>query len=301
MMRVVLVTKPTHLEQHGDAIRVQVEQGNVNLANLNAIKAAHDEHYRSLDRMRVALSREKISFVELDRNLSWLEKGRFNAVITVGGDGTLLSASHRVMDQTVPLIGIRSSDASVGYLCAGGESDIDDIVRAFIQNTLQYSDRARLSAEIFNARKNEKKLSVPVLNDFLFTNSNPCATTRYNFTVGDCKEVQKSSGIWISTATGSTAGILAAGGKVQEPEDNRSQYFVRELYPLTAQSCQLRHDFFNPENIVFHVENHSDSAVLALDGQREVIPLYFGDSFTVKRAKSLRLAKPLLSSDELTQ
>lgn len=293
MMRVVLVTKPTHLEQHGDAIRAQVEQGNVNLDNLNAIKIAHDEHYRSLGRMRLALAREKVAFVEIDRNLSWLEKGRFDAVITVGGDGTLLSASHRIPDATVPLIGIRSSDASVGYLCAGGEEDIDDIVRAFVQNKLQYSERMRLSAEIFYARKNEKKNSVPVLNDFLFTNSNPCATTRYTFTVGDCSEPQKSSGIWISTATGSTAGILAAGGKEQQPEDKRSQYFVRELYPMTTQSCQLRHDFFDPEKTVFHVENHTDSAVLALDGQREVIPLYFGDSFTVQRAKPLHLAKSL--------
>lgn len=291
MMRVVLVTKPTHLEQHGDAIRAQVEQGNVNLDNLNAIKIAHDEHYRSLDRMRVALAREKVSFVELDRNLSWLEEGRFDAVVTVGGDGTLLSASHRILDATVPLIGIRSSEASVGYLCAGGEEDIDDIVRAFVRNKLRYSERARLCAEVFYARQNKKKNSVPVLNDFLFTNSNPCATTRYTLMVGDCQESQKSSGIWISTATGSTAGIAAAGGKQQSPEETRGQYYVRELYPFTTKSCQLRHDFFDPEKTVFHVENHTDSAVLALDGQREVIPLYFGDSFTVKRAKSLRLAK----------
>ncbi len=293
MMRVVLVTKPTHLEQHGDAIRAQVEQGNVNLSNLNAIKLAHDEHYGSLDRMRAALTREKVAFVELDRNISWLEKGRFDAVITVGGDGTLLSASHRVLDNSIPLIGIRSSDASVGFLCAGGEADIDDIVRAFCQNQLKYSERARLYAEIFNARRNEQKRSVPVLNDFLFTNSNPCATTRYTLRVADCEEPQKSSGIWISTATGSTAGIAAAGGTRQDPEEGRGQYFVRELYPFTSPSCQLRHAFFEPGKTEFRVENHTDSAVLALDGQREVIPLYFGDHFAVKKAQSVRLAKPL--------
>lgn len=290
-MKVVVVTKPTNLEQHGEVIRAQVERGNVNLADLNAIRTAHEEHYRTLARVRHALDREGIPYDQFGRNELWATSA-YDAVITVGGDGTLLSASHRITEST-PLIGVRSSTASVGFLCAGGEAEVDDLVRGLARGTLKYVEHARMRAQVFDARRNEKKLTVPILNDFLYTNSNPCATTRYHITVGDKREVQKSSGIWIATATGSTAGIGAAGGEKQEISDERFQYRVRELYKTPGAHAVLTHGFFDPKAARFLIENQSDHAVLALDGQRELIRMSFGDYFEIERAKPATLAQAI--------
>lgn len=286
-MKVVVVTKPTSLEQHGDVIRAQVERGNVNLADLNAIRTAHEEHYRTLERVRHALEREGIPYDQYGRNEIWALT--YDAIITVGGDGTLLSASHRIVE-SLPLIGVRSSAASVGFLCAGGEAEVDDLVRGLAKGTLRYVERARMRALVFDARRNEERFTVPILNDFLYTNSNPCATTRYQLTIGSKREAQKSSGIWISTATGSTAGIGAAGGELQVMNDHRFQYKVRELYRQPGATFTLTHGFFDPDSVRCKVENQSDHAVLALDGQRELIRMSFGDYFEIQRAIPALLA-----------
>jgi len=53
-----------------------------------------------------------------------------------------------------------------------------------------------------------------VLNDCLFSNECPASTTRYVLRRGTRQEEHYSSGVWISTAAGSTAATQAAGGRI---------------------------------------------------------------------------------------
>jgi len=54
--------------------------------------------------------------------------------------------------------------------------------------------------------------------------------SRYYLQVGKLLEEQRSSGVWIATAAGSTGGLRSAGGKVLPKEDKKFQYKPRELY-----------------------------------------------------------------------
>ena len=76
--------------------------------------------------------------------------GAFKAIISVGGDGTLLSASHSVEDGT-PIIGFRSSNSSVGYLSAGGVDNVPQVLAAFKNDNLIYQLRHRIRAIVFKA------------------------------------------------------------------------------------------------------------------------------------------------------
>lgn len=291
-MTALIVTKPTNLEQHGDVIRSQIRRGYLTEDNITELEVAHAEHYRSLEKVRALLAEKKVPFDEVGRGDDWSDSGQYKVVYTVGGDGTLLSASHSV-DGKTPVIGIRSSKSSVGYLCAGGEEEIGDLVDAFLSDSLGWASCARLKASIFYAEEDEERTTIPILNDFLFANHNPSATTRYIITHGDASENHKSSGIWISTATGSTAGICAAGGRPMHRTDDRFQYQVRELYRGVVGSFRLTGGFFDPDELPFTIENRNGAAVLALDGQRGVIPLKFGDRINFQRALPIRIALPL--------
>lgn len=291
-MEVVVVTKTSNFEIHGGAIQAQVTLGHVKSETLSALKESHEEHYQALKTLRAELLRRGVSIREYDRNVLWQLTPETGAVFAVGGDGTLLAASHR-MDDKVPLIGIRSSSSSVGYLCAGDQAHIAALVDHVMSGTLPVLERARLQAWVYDTRAQMKRLTVPVLNDFLYTNSNPCATTRYELQLGEAQEVHRSSGIWFATATGSTGGIGAAGGKKESPEEKRFQYFVRELYRQEGAKFQLTHGFFDPDRQGMRVENLCDNAVLALDGQRELIPLAYGDHFELLRAKPVLVASLL--------
>ena len=69
-----------------------------------------------------------------------------------------------------------------------------------------------------------------VLNDVLFSHPIPAATTRYAIRRDGRAEEQRSSGVWIATAAGSTAAIHSAGGKILPITSQRLQFVVREPY-----------------------------------------------------------------------
>ncbi|HEY5959619.1 MAG TPA: NAD(+)/NADH kinase, partial [Polyangiaceae bacterium] len=57
-------------------------------------------------------------------------------VVTVGGDGTLLAASHRVGSQA--LLGVNSSPVhSVGYFCAGHPANLKTMIPRALEGTLK--------------------------------------------------------------------------------------------------------------------------------------------------------------------
>src|SRR5690606_17483311 len=125
--------------------------------------------------------------------------------------------------------------------------------------------------------------------------AHPAGMSRYRLSIGKKSEEQKSSGIWMSTAMGSTAAIKAAGGKVLEFTGREFQYLVRERYRrvLLLQAMALRDELsggtFDPDQTPFTIFNRSAQAILAFDGQRHSIDIEFGDKITIERAKNIQL------------
>ena len=88
--------------------------------------------------------------------------------------------------------------------------------------------------------------SLYILNDILVAHQCPAAMSRYRISVdGQCEE-QYGSGVWISTAAGSTAGILSAGGRVMRPGSKRIQYMSRELFDRPDTAYSLRGGTIDP-------------------------------------------------------
>lgn len=295
MKPVLIVRKTSNLEQHGHEVS---SQSRILVEQLSILNKAHEEHYQCLTDLRELLTRYEIPFVELHRDQVPFRDGskdspsNYSAIITVGGDGTLLSLIHHIKDESVPVIGIRSSSESVGYLCAGGQKELSFIVSALAGKSLVFQSRQRLLARVHRAVDHNDILSYPVLNDFLYTNANPASTTRYLLRYGSQTEVQKSSGLWISTAAGSTAGISAAGGLKQASDDRKFQFVVRELYE-TARKSNLKMALFDPDQEELVIENHCSDAILAQDGDRGIISVGYGDRISFQRGPSLNLAQPV--------
>src|SRR6185436_3893799 len=82
---------------------------------------------------------------------------------------------------------------------------------------------------------NGKTLHARVLNEALFCHASPAATSRYILGLNrkgkaTGKEDQRSSGIWIGPAAGSTAAQRSSGGKILPLTSKHIQYVVREPY-----------------------------------------------------------------------
>ncbi|MBN1946584.1 MAG: NAD(+)/NADH kinase [Bradymonadales bacterium] len=143
-------------------------------------------------------------------------------VITVGGDGTVLHASHYTVE--VPLLAVNSNPhSSIGYFCATTAEGFETALRAFENGSLSRFVLHRLRVEL-----NGQVKQTPALNDVLIAHRSPAATSRYVLVAGPRAEFQCSGGLWISTPAGSTAAIRAAGGVVLPLEAAQLQYLVRD-------------------------------------------------------------------------
>jgi NAD+ kinase len=294
-MRVLTSFKTTNLDLHGEAVAHKIAHGKLAAHHLASLQKDHDHHQRSRDALMKELKQHGITAVEVRRGMYWPDMGDIDAVIAVGGDGTLLEASHHIKNSKVPLIGIRSSPMSVGFLCYCSFDGISEMVEELAEGHLPAVLTPRLQGGIRRVESGFESLTVPILNDLLYTNSNPAATSRYKITFNGKEETQRSSGIWIATPAGSTGAISAAGGKQVSIRSQEMQFCVRELHKIgdIRGMTQLQQGFFDPDTTPLVIENHSMEGMLALDGHQGKIDLSFGDTVTVCRAEPLRLVTEL--------
>lgn len=292
-MKVLVVAKKTNLELHGETIRKRVKAGQINPRYLARVEKTHKEHYNTLDLLFSLLDEYSIPYTTIGRGLYWPDLSDVSAVFTVGGDGTILEASHHIENKDVILFGVRSASTSVGRLCHCSYEHLREKLESFYEQKLEPVKVARLQARIQFTATRGSSLTEPVLNDFLYANQSPAATTRYKIYIGDKEEEHKSSGVWVSTASGSTGAVLAAGGKEMDLRSRLFQYMVRELYFFSSTyTPQVHQGIFDPDKVLLKIENFSERAILALDGHHGAVSLSFGDSVEFIRGSDLYLAPP---------
>lgn len=287
---VIIIQKKTSLERSLTPLETRE----------NSLQKAHNDHHRVLDKLTAFLEKTHITYTVLSIDQVLLypffqgSHGFKVPVIALGGDGTLLHASHYV-GSSIPLLGINSSkEHSVGHLCAGSESNLEQSV-AFLmgeQNSVfKKSYLPRLS--LHNDRE---ELILPcALNDILFCHQHPAATSRYHVCVNDLySQKHKSSGIWFSTSAGSSAAVSSYGHPLLPLTDPSFYMVVRELYAPRDGAT-----FFKGQGSDFiFVKSHMNHGMVSVDGHDWSLKLGFYDSFTVRLLNENHLCL-ITSNDQL--
>lgn len=207
------------------------------------LKQSHQAHQQSLASVQRTLHKLGVKVVTRWR-AHFRSTRSFDLVISLGGDGTLLDASHRILDDT-PLIGINSDPhKSVGALCCGTAEQIAQLVEALRSGELRPTKLSRIRIRI-----DGEEVVGPTLNDVLLAHVCPAGLTRFDMAIAPTEIARgahsgrnrthfshhRGSGVWVATATGSTAAIRSAGGKVMRPRSKRLQYLIREPYVALGQ------------------------------------------------------------------
>jgi len=236
--RVLVIYKKSAFQSSGRRARVQrlLAERDPSVARM---MDAHRQHLETIELARAALSElgARATFRHRYQELAQ----RWDLVVTLGGDGTLLWASHRVGRGT-PMVAINSApDHSVGYFCAGERSNLAEVLGRALRGELSSHSLTRM-----RVRVDEEVVSSRVLNDVLFCHSSPAATSRYILRAGGRQEEQTFSGVWIGPAAGSTAALHSAGGRILPLGSRRLQYVVREPYRGPGGGYALTHGFLKP-------------------------------------------------------
>ncbi len=248
--------------------------------------AAHKRHDETIEKVKSALEKR-----ELDSTWSAivgeLDLDEFDLVVPIGGDGTVLHASHAIGN--TPVLAVNSSPTtSVGFFTAATADNFGEVLDQVLAGSIDPVTLCRMEIRV-----NDEIVTKRALNDVLFCHDCPASTTRYVLTFNGDGEDQLSSGVWVSTAAGSTAAIRAAGGKAMPARSRRLQFMVREPFPSGGAEeqthPQLIHGFIS-EGETLSIRSKTAAARLYVDGPHVVFPVDFGDKVTFSRSdESLRL------------
>jgi NAD+ kinase len=242
------------------------------------LKGSHQRHHDTVQGVRNQLKKMglKADFVlRRGMNRPGFVDGHYCLVVTVGGDGTLLDASHRIKD--IPALGVNSDPVRSVARFSGCDLDSFPLVLGrFLSGRLKPVAVPRLEFSL-----NGRKHPWPVLNDILVTTLSPAGTSRYTLKVGNRAEEQMSSGLWISTPAGSTAASFSAGGRILPATWKGFQYVVREVYLPKFGRRRLLKGVLGGKAVLEIVSFMRDGNIF-IDGANIILPFVLGDHLKVK-------------------
>jgi NAD+ kinase len=238
--------------------------------------AAHEDHQHTIETARALLNKMGIPAVFRYRTDTDQAEG-FDLIITLGGDGTLLWASHLVGKQPMLAINTAPRD-SVGYFCGGTKDTLESTLVGALNGKLHSTKLTRMQIAL-----DGELVSTRVLNDALFCHESPAATTRYLIRHHGAEEEHKSSGLWIGPAAGSTAAQRSAGGRVLAATSKQLQYVVREPYMPNGTRYRLTKGLISPrESLTVTSKIHGGR--LFLDGPHVRYQVALGSEIVMKRS-----------------
>jgi len=180
-----------------------------------------------------------------------------DVLVTLGGDGTLISAVRRSHEYDIPVFGIHAG--KLGFLADIDLAELDDFIQKLVSGKYRIDSRAVLRAEIITKEGSSKLVA---FNDIVLTRSTISKMIHLDtFVDGKPFNTYYGDGVIVSTPTGSTAYNLSAGGPVLFP---LTQVFA--LTPISPHSLTQR-PVVLPGHFTIEFKTPDASALVVVDGQ----------------------------------
>jgi len=202
------------------------------------------------------------------------EKADF--LVSLGGDGTLLSLVRRSYAYKKPVVGINAG--TLGFLADVTIDDVDMFLEQLLSDDYRIDDRMMIAGYL--KKKNGKKEEFFAFNDVVITSPKPSKMVQVNASIdGERFNSYRGDGLIISTPTGSTAYNLAAGGPVVYP---LTKAFI--ITPVLAHSLSNQRPLVVPADFSIELDAQKYEAIATVDGQ-EVYAMEEGDVLYIEGAK----------------
>jgi NAD+ kinase len=182
-----------------------------------------------------------------------------DACCVIGGDGTLLGVARQSAEYQVPIIGVNRG--SLGFLTTFSADEARAQFAALLKGKFRIDHRAMLDCSTGPGTHDL------ALNDVLIKDEVNSRLVRLEvFADGELVTDYTCDGLIFSTATGSTAYNLSAGGPILHPSAN-----VVAMTPICPHTLSNRSIIFR-DTVKLRVFNRSDDSrlLVAMDGQRNL-------------------------------
>ncbi|CAN5764271.1 NAD(+)/NADH kinase [soil metagenome] len=187
--------------------------------------------------------------------------GEVDAMLTLGGDGTLLRAARLMEDHPVPILGINLG--RLGFLTCCPVDAMEDALARLASGAYAVESRMTLAARV-QGEDGTTKTAWRALNDVVLHKGGFArVVTMWVQANGETVAHYSADGIVIATPTGSTAYNLSAGGPIVFPTLETIL-----VTPVSAHTLALRPLVLPPTaEVTVRVEDGPDELLVTVDGQ----------------------------------
>ncbi len=188
---------------------------------------------------------------------------KFDMLITLGGDGTILSALLAIRNYPIPILGINLG--RLGFLARVEKSKMRDALHLLARGRFETEDRNMIHLES----------NLPIfgdtpyaLNDFtLLKRDTSSMITIHTYINGAYLNSYWADGIIVATPTGSTGYSLSCGGPIVFPGSGN---FV--VTPVAPHNLNVRPIVISDDAVVsFQIEGRAENFLATLDSRFETV------------------------------
>ena len=233
---------------------------------------------RTLDRRAPALGMD-ISLEPELREPGSVRDGAFDtaamdALITLGGDGTMLRGARLIGGRQIPILGVNLGH--LGFLTSCGGEELEQALERFAAG--DYQAEPRMALEACTPHHGGRRWRA--MNDIVLHKGGFARVVRLHVLVnGELIGAYAADGMIVSTPTGSTAYSLSAGGPVVVPS---LESII--LTPISPHTLTVRPVVLPPSaEVSVQADDGPDELLVTVDGQ---VGATFapGDLLEVRRA-----------------
>jgi NAD+ kinase len=201
-----------------------------------------------------------------------------DALVTFGGDGTLLRGARLLGMRETPILGVNLG--RVGFLTTATRHSLEPALEALVAGRFVTERRQALLATIKNGDGSDRSVTIAV-NDVAVHKGGVARVVRVNVYIqGENVGPYSADGIIVASPTGSTAYSLSAGGPIVVPGVE-----AMVVTPIAAHTLAVR-PLVVPATYRIVIEpmaGWAEDLLVSFDGQTGS-PLAMGECVDVRRA-----------------
>jgi len=197
-------------------------------------------------------------------------------LVTLGGDGTILTASHIAAPHGVPILGVHMGH--FGFIAETHPDDLFPHLDDLLEGRMRVEERTMVHGAVI--RSGRTVYESAGLNDIVLTKAARARMLVFHLAFsGDPVATYPADGMVVATPTGSTAYALSAGGPLVEPTVEALLVVPICPHTLSARPLVIPAD----ELVSVTLDSDGGEALFSADGARDFL-LQSGDRIDVRQA-----------------
>lgn len=229
-----------------------------------------NKKFKELNSLLTILNKNKhysnvIYFDEIEKFYNELSKNnkKYDMLISLGGDGTILKSARIARKLKMPILGINVG--TIGFLTSiNGIKNLKYYIERIEKKDYLFEERSMLKIDVL--RKNEIIFSTCAVNEATITTSNLIKMGKYELYLGNENQMfneYRADGLIVSSPTGSTGHSMSAGGPIVAPDV--ACFIITAICP---HSFNQRSIIINDKKLVL-VKIKNDNQIVDIDGRVE--------------------------------